>query len=166
MLRRTLFAALLVTALLAGCGGDDAPQTKEGFINDADRVCENLAEELADAGARQPGTPKEVADANDVLADLYGRLSDDLADVRLPDGGAARREAQAFVASVRRADPLLDRLRATSARFLDAARDNDAEALRAAGTEVRTTLDAFRAARAESDRRAVELGLNVCGNLG
>ena len=27
---------LLAFALVAGCGGDDAPQTKQGFIDDAD----------------------------------------------------------------------------------------------------------------------------------
>ena len=167
MLRRTLPIALLVLALLAGCGGsDDPPQTKAGFIADADGVCESLAGEFEQAGAQQPTTPQEVAQANDVLADLYGRLADRLDDVRLPARDPARRQAQQYVASVRRAVPLLENLRAASARFVEAAREDDARALATSGNEVRRALDTFRAAQAASDRRAIGLGLNLCGNLG
>ena len=166
MLRRTLALALLALALLAGCGGADPPQTMAGFIADADEVCEGLAAEIQEAGACQPTAPQQIDEANDVLADLYGRLADRLGDVRLPERAADRREAQEYVASVRRAVPLLDGLRRASARFVAAARENDANALATAGSDVRRALDRFRAARAASDRLAIDLGLNVCGNLG
>ena len=167
MLRRTLPIALLALALLGGCGGgDDPPKTMAGFIAAADGVCEGLAAEIEEAGARQPTTPQQIGQANDVLADLYGRLAERLGDVRLPERAADRRQAQAYVASVRRAVRPLDDLRRASARFVAAARENDTSALSTAGGDVRRALDAFRAARAASDRLAIDLGLNVCGNLG
>jgi hypothetical protein len=168
---RTIPALLLVLvlvcglALLSGCGGDDGPQTKEGFVLDADGVCEDFLGEFADAGADNPGTAKEVADANKILADTYERFSERIADVRLPDTGAARTGAQAYVTSVRRSEPLLGKLRATADDFVEAARGKDARALTTAGNNLRSALDAFRANRAQSDTLAVDYGLNLCGNL-
>jgi hypothetical protein len=151
--------------VLAGCGGDDGPQTKEGFILEADGVCEDFLGEFADAGADDPTTPKEVADANRVLADTYERFGERIAEVRLPAAGAARTQAQAYVNSVRRSAPLLDRLRSTADDFLAASRGQDTRALTVAGNNLRSALDAFRANRAESDTLAVDYGLNLCGNL-
>ena len=167
MLRRTLPIAVFVTALLAGCGGGDTgPQTKEGFISAADGVCENVQSDIQRAGAANPQTPQQVADANNVLADLYGKLAGDIAKVRLPEAGTARRQAQAFVSSIRSADPLVEKLRAASKDFVGAADSKDARATAAAGNEVRSALDAFRSARATSDRLALRYGMNICGNLG
>jgi hypothetical protein len=165
-----LAALLLVLVaglgVLGGCGGgDDGPQTREGFILDADGVCQDFVGEFADAGSDNPGTAKEVADANKVLADTYDRFSHRLAQVKLPDSGAARTQAKAYVDSVRRADPLLERLRTTADAFLAAARGSDAQALTSAGNDLRIALDRFRASRAASDRLAVAYGLNLCGNL-
>lgn len=158
---------LLAAVLLAGCGGADrAPQTREGFISAADGVCEDLFSEFAAVREREPQTPQEIATANEELADTYEKLADRLARVRLPEERAARRDAQAFVASVRGTVPLLEELRAASARFLAAAGADDRRALAAAGNELRGALDRFRAARARSDRRAIDLGLTFCGNLG
>ncbi len=174
MLRSRLpasLAALLVLVaglgvLASGCGGgDDGPQTKEGFVLDADGVCDDFLGEFADAGADDPGTAEEVADANKVLADVYERFSDRIADVRLPDAPAARRGAAAYVSSVERSQPLLDRLRAAADDFLAAARGSDARALTTAGNNLRGALDRFRASRAQSDTLAVSYGLNLCGNL-
>ncbi len=167
LLRRSVAALALAAALLAGCGGgDDAPQTKEGFISAADSVCEDLFSEFAQIGSGQPTTPKAVADANDELADTYELLADRLADVPLPDAGAARTQAQAFVSSVRTGESGLAELRAASQRFVDAAGAENRAALTKAGNDVRSALDAFRAARADSDKLAIAYGLNFCGNLG
>lgn len=167
LVRRPLIAFLLAASLLAGCGDDGpGPQTKEGFIAAADNVCEELFGEFAQASERQPTTAQEVATANDELADTYEKLADRLDDVPLPDSGAARTQAQAFVASVRAAEPLLEDLRASSARFVAAAAAEDRQAVAKAGNDVRAALDAFRSARADSDRRAIAYGLNFCGNLG
>ena len=152
-------------ALLSGCGGDDGPQTKEGFILDADGVCESFLGKFEEAGSRNPGTAKEIAEANRVLADTYERFSERMAQVQLPDSGAARTQAQAYVQSVRSSGPLLDRLRATADDFLQAAGGRDRQALTEAGNDLRIALDAFRANRAQSDRLAVDYGLNLCGNL-
>ena len=156
---------LLAFALIAGCGGDDGPQTKEGFISEADGICQSLAGEFESSGSQQPGTPKEVADANHVLADLYEKLSERLAKVSLPDQGAARTGAQAYVSSVKKTEPLLDRLRSSADGFLEAAKGTDRQTLAVAAQALRSSLDAFRAARAESDTLAVSYGLNLCGNL-
>jgi len=168
VLRRLLPLALLLIALLAGCGGGDdtGPQTREGFILAADGVCQRLASDLAEAGSVNPQTPEQVAQANNVLADLYGELVAGLGKVRLPDSGTPRRQAQAFVDSVRTADPLVERLRTASKDFVTAAKSNDRQAAATAGNEVRSALDAFRAARANSDRLAIGYGLGFCGNLG
>jgi hypothetical protein len=164
---RTPTAILLVTVLLAGCGGDDGgPQTKEGFIAAADLVCQDLFSEFAAARSGEPTTPQAVADANNELADTYDELAERLSDVPLPDDGAARRGAQAFVSSVRSVQPLLDDLREASQRFVDAAKASDRPALAKAGNDVRGGLDAFRSARARSDQLAISYGLNFCGNLG
>jgi len=151
-------------ALLSGCGGDSGPQTKEGFILDADGVCESFLTEFEDAGSGNPGTAQEVAEANKVLADVYGRFSDVMRQVRLPDG-AGRTQAQAYVGSVRASEPLLERLRSTADAFLEAARGTDRQALAVAGNDLRAALDGFRATRARSDTLAVDYGLNLCGNL-
>jgi hypothetical protein len=166
-MRRSLTALVLAAALLAGCGGgDDAPQTKEGFISAADSVCEDLFSQFAQASSGQPTTPQDVADANNELADTYEELADRLDEVPLPDTGAARTQAQAFVSSVRAAEPRLVELRAASKRFVDAAEAENRAAITKAGNDVRAALDAFRSARADSDRLAIEYGLNFCGNLG
>jgi hypothetical protein len=157
---------LLAFTLVGGCGGgDDGPQTKEGFISEADGVCQTLAGDFESSGSQQPGTAKEVADANHVLADLYGKLSERLAKVRLPDAGAARTDAEAYIASVKRGEPLVKRLRAAADGFYEAAKGTDKQALSVAANTLRSSLDAFRAARARSDSLAVSYGLSLCGNL-
>src|SRR3954451_5347217 len=152
---------MALIALLAGCGGseDTGLQTKEGFIVAADGVCQDLASDLAAAGSANPLTPQQVAEANNVLADLYGKLVEGLAKVRLPDTGAPRRQAHAFVASVRTADPLVERLGRASKDFVTAAKTKDRQATAVAGNEVRSALAAFRAARANSDRLAIGYGM-------
>ena len=164
--RRPLTVLVLATALLAGCGGDDSPQTKEGFISAADGVCEDLFSEFAQLSSGQPTTPQDVADANNQLADTYEKLAARLDKVPLPEKGAARTQAQAFVRSVDAARPQLVKLRAASMRFVDAAEAENRAAITKAGSDVRAALDGFRSARASSDRLAIELGLNFCGNLG
>jgi hypothetical protein len=168
LVHRSLTAVLLSAALLVtGCGGnDEGPQTKEGFISAADAVCEDLFSEFAQVDANEPKTPQDVAAANDQLADTYEKLGDKLDEVRLPDSRPARTQAEAFVASVRGAEPLLTNLRASSKRFVDAAAAKDQEAVAKAGNDVRTALDGFRSSRADSDRLAIAYGLNFCGNLG
>ncbi len=162
-------ASIVAASAVLGCGGggdDRGPQTKEGFISAADGVCEALFSEFAQAREEQPETARDVAAANNELADTYEKLADRLDEVRLPDEGSARTQAAAFVRSVRSAEPLLADLRTSSKRFVDAAKAQDRQALTDAGNDVRSALDGFRSARADADRRAIAYGLNFCGNLG
>ena len=163
----SLVLLLARLALLSGCGGDDGPQTKEGFILDADGVCENFVGEFADAGlaaarARRRRSPTPTRSSPTSTRSFGERLG----DVRLPDAGAARTQAQAYVESVRRAEPLLERLRATADGFLEAAKGSDAQALSASPATTcaaRSTRSAPRARSPTGSRSTY--GLNLCGNL-
>jgi hypothetical protein len=165
---RAVAAALVLVVLLAGCGGgDDQPKTmsKERYVAEGDVVCAGLTEKFAQAGATDPRTPQEIAQSADVLADLYGELRKGLQDIKLPTDPAERRGAAAYVAAVDRTDPALARLRSSAQRFVAAAGNDDRREVAAAGTAVRAALDAFRAAQAQADGRALDYGFNYCGNL-
>jgi hypothetical protein len=160
-----LAALLLVAALLvSGCGGG-GPQTQEQFVDDADAVCESLAERFATAGETDPRTPQEIARSNRVLAELYGDLRSKLEEIELPEGDG-RAGARAYVDAVRQTDAPLQRLQAASGALVAAAGGRDPRALTQAGNDVRSALDAFRGAAAVADRLAIDYGFNVCGNIG
>jgi hypothetical protein len=165
--RRPIAAALLVAALLPGCGGDDQPKTmsKERYVAEGDVVCAGLTDKFAQAGATDPRTPQEIEQSADVLADLYGQLRKGLQDIKLPTDPAERRGAAAYVAAVGRTDPALARLRSSAQRFAAAAGNDDRREVAATGNAVRAALDAFRAAQTQADRRALDYGFNYCGNL-
>jgi hypothetical protein len=166
---RQIAAALLVAMLLTGCGGGggDQPKTmsKERYVAEGDVVCARLTERFAKAGATDPQTPQEVVQSADVLANLYGELRHGLQDIRLPTDPAQRRGAAAYVAAVSHTDPTLARLRSSAQRFVAAAGADDARELARAGNAVRAALDAFRAAQAQANRRALDYGFDYCGNL-
>jgi hypothetical protein len=161
-----VLVALLSVGLIGGCGGGEPKkQTKDQFIAEADVVCAGVADDVQRKGATEPTTPEEIAQANNVLADAYGKLADGLSEIELPVG-ADRAGARAYIDSVRRTDPLLDKLRSSGKALVDAVNGADRQALADAGNGVRSALDGFRKARADSDLLAVRYGLNVCGNLG
>jgi hypothetical protein len=164
---RAVAAALALVLLLAGCGGGDEPKTmtKQRYVAEGDVVCAGLSEKFAAAGATDPRTPEEIAQSADVLADLYGQLRKGLQDIKLPAAPAERRGAAAYVAAVRRTDPALARLRSSAQRFVVVAKSDDQRELAAAGNDVRAALDAFRAAQAQADGRALDYGFEYCGNL-
>ncbi|MGI9099175.1 MAG: hypothetical protein ACR2H2_11935 [Solirubrobacteraceae bacterium] len=164
---RAIAAALAAATLLAGCGGDGEPKTvtKERYVAEGDNVCARLGDRFARAGATDPQTPQQIAESADVLADLYGKLLDGLQDITLPTDPADRRGAEAYVAAVRRTDPLLAGLRSSAQRFVTAAGAADTRELTQAGIAVRAALDALRAAQAQADGRALDYGFNYCGTL-
>jgi hypothetical protein len=167
-MRGAVAAALVLVVLLAGCGGgDDQPTTmsKERYVAEGDVVCAGLTQKFSAAGATDPQTPQEIAQSADVLADLYGQLRKGLQDIKLPADPAERRGAAAYVAAVRRTDPALTRLRSSAQRFVTAAQGQDGREIAAAGNAVRAALDAFRAAQAKADGRALDYGFDYCGNL-
>ena len=166
---RARFGVALLAAglLLAGCGGSDEPKTmsKAQFVVEGDVVCAKLSDRFARAGATDPQTPQQTAEAANVLADLYDELRRGLQDIRLPDDRAERSGAVAYVAAIRRTDTTLEALRGSAQRFVAAADVGEPRELTQAGNAVRTALDEFRAAQANADRRAIDYGFDYCGNL-
>jgi hypothetical protein len=166
--RNAVAAALLAAALLAGCGGaTDEPKvvTKDLYIAEGDNVCAGLSERINSAGASNPKTPTDIVDAANTLADLYGELLKGLRGVRLPTRAADRTGAAAYVAAVGRTDALLAQLRSSAKRFVDAVDAKDQNKIGQTGNDVRSALDAFRAAQAQANQRALIYGFNLCGNL-
>jgi hypothetical protein len=159
--------ALLAAGLLAGCGGSDEPTTmsKARYVAEGDNVCAKLTDRFATAGATDPQTPQQTAQAADLLANLYGELSQGLQAIKLPADRAERSGAAAYVAAVRRTDATLASLRASAQRFVAAADAGEPGELAQAGNAVRSALDTFRAAQAQADRRALDYGFDYCGNL-
>jgi hypothetical protein len=168
--RRALAAALTAAVLLAGCGGgggSDTPKvvTKALYIAQADEVCAGLSERFNSAGASDPTTPKEIVDSANVLADLYGDLRDGLRKLKLPSRAPDRIGAQLYVTSVNSTNALLGQLRSSAQSFEDAVKAKNARKIESTGNDVRSALDAFRAAQAQANTRAIAYGFNLCGNL-
>jgi hypothetical protein len=166
-MRRAVAIALVAAGLLAGCGGSDEPATmsKARYVAEGDSVCAKLSDRFVRAGATDPQTPQETAQAADVLADLYGELRQGLQDIELPADRADRSGAAAYVAAVRRTDATLVSLRASAQRFVAVADAGEPQELAQAGNAVRAALDTFRAAQAHAERRALDYGFDYCGNL-
>jgi hypothetical protein len=166
-MRRLIAAALIAAGLLAGCGGSDEPTTmsKARYVAEGDNVCAQLTDRFTQAGATDPRTPQDVMQSADVLANLYGELRQGLQAIKLPTDPAERRGAAAYVAAVRGTDPALARLRSSAQRFVAATGTKDRGELAQTGNGVRSALDAFRAAQAQANRRALDYGFDYCGNL-
>ncbi len=157
-------AAVLAAMLLAGCGGEPGPVTKDRYVTEADEVCAGLRERFA-ASTTDPTTPQEIVRSADTLADRYAEFVDRIDAIRLPTDPAERRGAAAYVAELRRNEPLVRRLRSAAQRFAAASDGDDGQARTQAGIEVRAALDAFRAGQVRADRRALAYGFNLCGNV-
>jgi hypothetical protein len=167
--RRAVAAALVAAAVLvAGCGGgSDEPKTvsKDLYVAEADQVCASFADRFRTAGANDPKTPGQITESAKVLADLYGDLETKLQDIKLPTTAADRRGATGYVAAVDHTGSLLGQLRSSAQSLEDAAKAKDATKVADAGNAVRAALDAFRAAQAQANQRALAYGFNLCGNL-
>lgn len=166
-MRRLIAAGLAAAGLLAGCGGGDEPKTvtKDSYIAKADKVCADLSQRFSDAGGEDPQTPKDIVDSAGVLANLYDDLHKRLQDVKLPAGGAARAGAASYVEQVGTTQQLADQLRSSAQRLQDAVDTKDKSKITVAGTDVRTALDAFRAAQIQASRSGTAYGFTVCGSL-
>jgi hypothetical protein len=163
---RTIAAAVLAAALLAGCGGGEPRTvTKDRYIVDADEVCAELGEGFAAGAAQGSATPRGIAREAEALADRYGELVDRIDEIRLPSDPADRRGAAAYVGELRRNVSLVRRVSSAASRFADLSDGGEEEQAAQAGIEVRQALDAFRAGQARADRRALAYGFNACGNL-
>jgi hypothetical protein len=168
--RRAIAAALTAAVLLAGCGGgggSDTPKvvTKDLYIAQADEVCAGLGERFNSAGASDPTTPKQIVDSANVLADLYGDLLKGLKKLKLPSRAPDRVGAQLYLTSVDSTNALLGQLQSSSKSFVSAVDAKDKRKIASTGNDVRSALDAFRAAQAQANTRAIAYGFNLCGNL-
>lgn len=169
---RAIAASLAAAALLlaTGCGGggtDDQPKvvTKEFYIAEADAVCAKISERLNTAGDADPQTAKQIVDAANKLADIYGDLRTDLRKLKLPSSAAARRGATAYIGAVDRTETLVGELRTSAQTFTEAVSAKDRDKITATGNDVRSALDAFRAAQVEANQRALDYGFNICSSL-
>ena len=169
MIARLVAAALVAAALaVAGCGGgSDEPKTvsKDLYIAEADQVCASLADRIRTAGSNDPQSAKDITTSANVLADLYGDLQRKLGDIKPPTAAADRRGAAAYIQAVGRTGSLLAQLRTSAKSLEDAAKAKDATKVADAGNAVRGALDAFRAAQAQANQKALAYGFNLCGNL-
>jgi hypothetical protein len=165
--RRALAAALAAAALIAGCGGSDAPKiaSKADFIAAGDSVCASLSARFESAGKANPKTAQEIADSAGVLASVYGDLHKRLVAIALPPKAGDRPGAKAYVDAVGATGPPLAALGASTKRLLAAADAKDNRKAAIAGQDVRKALDDFRAAQQQANASARGYGFNICSSL-
>lgn len=170
---RAIAAGLAAAVLLlaTGCGGagtGDQPKvvTKQFYIAEADAVCAKISERLNTSGDADPQTPKQIVDAANKLADIYGDLRTDLRKLKAPSGAAARQGATAYIGAVDRTQTLVGQLRTSAQTFTEAvSAAKDRNKITATGNDVRRALDAFRAGQVEANKRALDYGFNICSSL-
>ncbi len=160
-------AALLLATGCGGGGGGDQPKvvTKDFYIAAGDAVCATQSERLNTAGDADPQTPKQIVDAANKLAGIYGDLHTELQKLKLPASGAARAGAAAYISAVGATQTLVGDLRTSAQAFAEAVSAKDRDKIAAAGNDVRRALDAFRAGQVEANRLALDYGFDICSSL-
>jgi hypothetical protein len=146
-MRLTAVAALLAAAL-AGCGGGGSGErlSEEEFREQANAICADYNEKIADLG-----TPTSPADIPDFVDRGIPLIEDGIAELR--ELNPPEDLAEDF-------DRMLDEVEKgipAARRLSEAAADEDAAAVQEAISE-------GQAADAESDRIARELGLDTCAS--
>ena len=168
-MRRLVGAALVAAALLAGCGGGGPSQpkvvSKDLYIAEGDNVCASFADRFRTAGDNNPHNAHDITQAADTLANIYGDLEQGLKKIKPPTRAADRRGATAYIDAVSRTGGLLAQLRSSAQGLEDATAGKDPAKVTSAGNAVRSALDAFRAAQAQANQRALAYGFQLCGNL-
>jgi prophage DNA circulation protein len=149
--------AILVSSavLLAACGGDggDNPAeeetlTREQYIERADAICRTAAEDFENLD--RPQSAEELEPFVDQARDRTEALISDLRDLEPPD------EISDEV------DTILTNLESAVDRFpdlLEAADDQDVEAIQRINAEIQQEVDA-------ANEAAQEIGLQDCGDTG
>jgi molecular chaperone DnaK (HSP70) len=129
--------ALALTALVAGCGGDDGLTAKE-FRAKADKLCaaaDKETEKLGE-GLSSSSSEKEVTGAIDKLVDRTEELVDDIDALEEPESLS------------KEVDAMLDSLRKGLKKLDDASLED---------------LTSMENPLAEADTKAKKLGLEKCG---
>jgi hypothetical protein len=146
---RASLALLLLSLLVASCGGGDSA-SKEDIAQEANRICRDTEKELAglDTGSRE-----ELVDTIDKVIQTSRQASDDLLDIERPDGEDGE-TATKFVEGFDK--ELDDKLVPALEDLKKAVRDNDPKAAQEAAARLQK-LEAT-----QSDRYARELGARAC----
>jgi len=159
MRRSPLALAVLVAAVLAGCGGgekDTKIDTKAEFIAAADKIC-------LDRDTRSRKLPSEsrsdVGKLTRGLADLYLSAIARLEALELPPG-AARAGAEKYVKSVADMRRPVQRMRLSAAKF---GASDTVEEIKQAGAELGTNVNTVQAISDLADQNARVYGMKNCG---
>jgi hypothetical protein len=149
---RSSVLILVLGAVLAGCGGDDAP-SKEEFAQEADKVCAKVEDRIQELDNADPDSPAEFEQLIDDIKATGNAGVAQLKDLERPDGDTGEQAEQFVTATTREWEqqgvPALDEL-------VEAVRSKDEVALRAAGRK----LDALE--NSPSEKIATQLGADEC----
>jgi hypothetical protein len=146
---RASLALLLLSLLVAACGGGDSA-SKEDFAQKANRICRDTEKELQGLGT---GSRQELVDTIDKVIQTARQASDDLLDIERPDGEDGE-TATKFVEGFDK--ELDDKLVPALEDLKKAVQDNDTKAAQDAAARLQQ-LEAT-----DSDRYARELGARAC----
>jgi hypothetical protein len=146
---RASLALLLLSLLVAACGGGDSA-SKEDFAQKANRICRDTEKELQGLGT---GSRQELVDTIDKVIQTARQASDDLLDIERPDGEDGE-TATKFVEGFDK--ELDDKLVPALEDLKKAVQDNDTKAAQDAAARLQQ-LEAT-----DSDRYARALGARAC----
>jgi hypothetical protein len=157
--RPQLGAALVVVAVLAGCGGTkdgSKVASKADFIAAADKICierDARSKQLA----REPNS--NVGRLSGELADAYATAIAKVEALDLPPG-AARPGAAKYVKSVTDMRRPVQRMKAAATTFAAA---TSVSQIKAAGAELQRNVNTVQAISDLADQNARTYGMKSCG---
>ena len=142
---RIVVATPLAVIILAACGGD--PLSKEEFIAQADAICAEAEEEIADM--ERPTNPDQIDSFVQQARELTENTLEQLRELDPPEADAEQLE-QMLDAIQRAVDQLL--------ALAEAAKTNDTQAIADASREVQEATETSR-------EIASEYGFEKCGGV-
>lgn len=161
-MRRSLFALGAIVVLgWVGCGGGDDP--KQDFITKADAICADLQPESKALDKSDPKTPKDFVK----YARRGQKLRDDavarLDSVPLPSNEEDRKGAEAYIAQVKKASPLVDQLTDGALALQQAVVAKDRDQLQQVNAQLQRTSQEIRNAGKRVSKLTQDYGLKKCG---
>jgi hypothetical protein len=161
---RLLCSTVLAALAVGGCGGGgDAPakvHSKADFIAAADKIC--VERDAASAKLADVGSDAELAQLSGKLAAIYDKAITDLQDVALPPG-AARAGAQKYVKANEAMLEPVKRMEVASTDLEAAVKTKRASDLKAAGQQLRTSVNTVQVLGEVADQAARDYGMKSCG---
>ena len=151
-MRRLSLLFVVLSMVLAACGGDDKPSADE-FAKDANNICADL--EKAGEGLQEPESVAEIekfaSDAEKEIDEAVKRLD----ELETPDGDDGDK-AQAFIDAIKKDTD--DKIKPALAELRDAAQAKDEKAIVAAAEKIQ------KVDTKEADRLANEVGARGCAD--